>query len=177
MLDEILQEEEAIAAEREADAARLGAAILQLPIRELPTLRDVVCVAPDTTVRTAVECMNSHRLGCVLVEENERLVGIFTERDVLTKIVGGNLDADATRMDSVMTRDPESLAPDDRVSFALNMMTVGGFRHIPLVDQDGRAAGVVSMRNVVDYMVELFRTEVMNLPPSPRQLLQTREGA
>lgn len=177
MLDEILQEEEAIAEERETDAARLGAAILQLPICELPTLRDAVCVAPTASVRTAIECMNSHSLGCVLVEDKDRLVGIFTERDVLTKIVGTGADIDATPVSEVMTEDPETLSPDDKVSFALNKMTVGGFRRIPLIDEEGRAAGVVSMRNVVDYMVELFRTEVLNLPPSGRQLLHDREGA
>ena len=105
------------------------------------------------------------------------MCGIFTERDVLTKVVGKPLDLDRTPVLALMTPDPEVLSPDDRVSFALNKMTVGGFRHVPLVDEQGRPAGVVSMRNIVDYMVELFRTEVLNLPPSPRQLVHAREGA
>ena len=56
-------------------------------------------------------------------------------------------------------------------------MSVGGFRHIPVVDDDGRPLGVVSMRNVVDYMVDLLRTDVLNLPPSPRSIVRGREGA
>lgn len=177
MFDEILDEEDEIAAEREAEAARLGAQILGLPIRELPTLRDPVCVVLDAPLREAVQRMSESNVGCVLVVKEGRLCGIFTERDVLTKVVGKPLDLDRTPVLALMTPDPEVLSPDDRVSFALNKMTVGGFRHVPLVDEQGRPAGVVSMRNIVDYMVELFRTEVLNLPPSPRQLVHAREGA
>jgi CBS domain-containing protein len=177
MNEEIILEEEAIADERAAAAARLGAAILHQPIRALATLKPAISVAPTATVRTAVERMNQSNAGCVLVEEQGRLVGIFTERDVLTKIVGSALNLDRVTVDKVMTPDPESLSPDDRVTYALNKMSVGGFRHIPLVDDDGHPVGVVSMRNVVDYMVELFGTEVLNVPPSPRNISRAREGA
>lgn len=177
MDDEIMLEEEAIADERAADAARLGAAILHQPIRELATLRPAICLSPKSTVRSAIERMNGGGVGCVLVEQEGQLAGIFTERDVLTKIVGTTLDIDRTLVEAVMTRDPEALSVDDRVSYALNKMSVGGFRHIPLVDDDGHPLGVVSMRNVVDYMVDLFRTEVLNLPPSPHNLSRAREGA
>ncbi len=177
MNEDIILEEEAIADERAADAARLGAAILHRPIRALATLKPAVCVAPSATVRAAIERMNQNGTGCVLVEEAHRLVGIFTERDVLTKIVGSPVDIDRTMVQRVMTRDPECLSPDDRAAYALNKMRVGGFRHIPLVDDEGRPVGVVSMRNVVDYMVDLFQTEVLNLPPEPRNIARAREGA
>ncbi len=176
MLDEIFSEEEEIQAEREAEAARLGAQVLGLPIKELSTLKPPVCVAQGTSLRVAIERMNESGVGCVLVEDQGRLCGIFTERDVLTKVVGKPFDLDSEQVQTFMTPDPEVLSPDDRVSFALNLMTVGGFRHVPLVDKEGRPAGVVSMRNVVDYMVEVFRTEVLNLPPSPRHLVHSREG-
>jgi CBS domain-containing protein len=177
MQEEIILEEEAIADERAADAARVGAAILHQPIRVVATMRPAITVSPTTSVRAAVDRMNKGSAGCVLVEDGGHLVGIFTERDVLTKVVGSTLDLDRTRVDSVMTPDPESLSPEDRVTFALNKMSVGGFRHIPLVDDDGHPVGVVSMRNVVDYMVELFRAEVLNLPPEPRNISRAREGA
>lgn len=176
MNDEIILEEEAIADERTAEAARLGAAILHQPIRELATVRPPICVSPHTSVRSAIEQMNRHSAGCVLVEEGGRLVGIFTERDVLIKVVGMAMDVEQTPVITVMTADPEFLSPDDRVSYALNKMSIGGFRHIPLVDENGRSVGVVSMRNVVDYMVDLFRAEVLNLPPEP-QNIAPREGA
>ena len=177
MHDDIILEEEAIADERAADAARVGAAILHQPIRELATLRPAICMAPSTTVRSAIERMNQGGVGCVLVEDRHQLAGIFTERDVLTKVVGTSMDLDRVTVDAVMTPDPEAISPDDRVSYALNKMSVGGFRHIPLVDDAGRPLGVLSMRNVVDYMVDLLRMEILNLPPSPQHTAHAREGA
>jgi len=177
MNEDIILEEEQIVHERAAEAAKFGTAVLQKPIRALATLKDPVCVPPTATVRSAIERMNEHSAGCVLVEEGDHLIGIFTERDVLTKAVGAGIDLDRTRVAQLMTRDPETLHPEDRVSFALNKMSVGGFRHIPLVDDAGRPVGVVSMRNVVDYMVELFRSEVLTLPPEPGNISRAREGA
>lgn len=177
MQEDIIREEEAIAEERAAEAARVGAAIVHKPIHEVATLRPAVCVPPAMSIRSAIDRMNENGTGCVLVEDGRRLVGIFTERDVLTKIVGTAVDINRIPVSTVMTSDPESLGPEDRISYALNKMSVGGFRHIPLVDDDGHPVGVVSMRNVVDYMVDLFRTEVLNLPPEPRNIAREREGA
>jgi CBS domain-containing protein len=177
MLEEIVLEEETIAEERIAEAGRLGAALLNQPLRTVATVRKAVCVPSTVSVRSAIEQMNQNGVGCVLVEEGGQLTGIFTERDVLTKIVGTALDLDHTAVASVMTPDPESLAPDDRVAYALNLMCIGGFRHIPLRDERGHPVGVVSMRNVVDHMVDVFRTEVLNLPPAARSGTQAREGA
>jgi CBS domain-containing protein len=177
MHEEMILEEEAIAEERATSAARLGAAILDQPIREVAKGRQVLCVTPTTSVRVAIERMNQLNSGCVLVEEGGRLSGIFTERDVLTKVVGKRMSLERTTVGAIMTRHPESLSPDDLTSFALNKMSVGGFRHIPLVDDAGHAVGVVSMRDIVDFMVDLFPTEVMNLPPSPGNIPRDREGA
>ena len=178
MDEQIILEEELIAEERAIDAARLGTAITRRPIRKLPTLRPPVCVTPDATVRDAIEAMNEHRTGCVLVVEDARLVGVFTERDVLTKIANQGTDIDATAVAVVMTPDPEYLTLDDGIAYALNMMSVGGFRHIPLVDAEGCPTGVVAMRDIVDFIVDLFPEEVLNLPPSPAHgIAREREGA
>jgi CBS domain-containing protein len=177
MHEDVILEEERIASEREADAERLGAAILREPIREVGTLRSPACVAPSATVREAIECMKENEVGYVLIQEQGKLVGIFTERDVLMKIVLQGHDIDELRVKSVMTPDPEVLSPDDRVSYALNKMSVGGFRHIPLVDRDGCPVGAVSMRNVVDFMVDLFAPAVLTLPPQPGNMPSAREGA
>ena len=140
-------------------------------------MKPAVCVASETRVREAIERMKEKGVGCVLVQRDTKLVGIFTERDVLVRVAGTGVDIDHTPVEALMTPDPESLSPDDRVSYALNKMTVGGFRHIPLVDDDDRPVGIVSMRNVVNYVVDVFRVEVMNLPPSPRLAARAREGA
>jgi len=177
MEEQIILEEEAIAEERAIEAARLGAAITQRAIRKLPTLRSPVCVPPSASVRDGVDAMNEHRTGCVLVVEADRLVGVFTERDVLTRVVG-RVDIDATPVARVMTPDPECLTLEDGISYALNMMSDGGFRHIPLIDAEQHPTGVVAMRDIVDYMVDLFPEAVLNLPPSPALgIAREREGA
>jgi len=114
----------------------------------------------------------------VLVIADERLVGVFTERDVLTKVAGRDIDLDATAVGSLMTPDPECLTLDNGIAYALNMMSVGGFRHIPLVDADQHPTGVVAMRDIVDYIVDTFPEAVLNLPPSPAHgIAREREGA
>jgi CBS domain-containing protein len=178
MDEQIILEEETIADEQALHLAHLGVEITAQPIRGLPTLKEPVCVDPADTVRKAIDEMNRHRVGCVLVEEGGRLVGVFTERDVLGKIAPGGIDIDRTRVAEVMTRDPECLTPDDGVAYALNKMSFGGYRHIPLVDDDGRPVGIVAMRNIVDFIVALFPNQVLNLPPAPGLgVARTREGA
>jgi CBS domain-containing protein len=141
-------------------------------------MRPAVCVAPTTTVRHAIEAMNEHRTGCVLVVYRERLLGVFTERDVLTRIVAKELNLDDICVEEVMTPEPECLTLDDGIAYALNLMSIGGFRHIPLVDQAGHPTGIVSMRDVVDFIVDLFPEAVLNLPPSPSHgIARSREGA
>ena len=135
-------------------------AISELPLRD-PILVDIACSVAD-----AVKAMNEHHTGCVLVHKKGKLAGIFTERDVIARVFsregGRNLPVEA-----VMTADPETLGPDDGIAFALNKMSVGGYRHIPIVERDGQPIGVLSVRDVVDYLVDLFPQEVLNLPPSP----------
>jgi CBS domain-containing protein len=178
MHEDMILEEEAIAAERVQEERRLGTEIMRRPIRGLPTLKPPICVPRSLTVREAVKKMADGSVGCVLIEEGGRLVGVFTERDVLTRIVAQGVDAARTRVDEVMTADPECLSLDDGIAYALNKMSVGGFRHIPLVDEADRPTGVVAMRNIVDYIVDLFPNEILNLPPDPTLgISRAREGA
>jgi len=172
--DEIFEEEQQIAEER---AAGLGNAILTRPIRALD-LRPAIAVAPDASVAEAVRQMVDHAVGCVLVVDGGKLVGIFTERDVLRKIVPMKIEPESVPIRTVMTAEPETLSPDARIAYALNKMTVGGFRHIPLVDAQNQPVGVVGMRDIVQYMVALFPHEILNLPPEPgMNIARTREGA
>jgi len=178
MNEDIIREEEIIALEQAADAAQFSTALIRRPIRALPTLKPPITVPCRATVRDAVDAMNRNRVGCVLVVDGGTLAGVFTERDVLTKVVSRSVDPDTTSIDRVMTEDPECLTLDDGIVYALNKMSVGGFRHIPLVDGENRPTGVVAMRNIVDYLVHLFPTQVLNLPPSPALgIARVREGA
>jgi CBS domain-containing protein len=178
MNEEIIREEEIIALEQAEEAAQFSTALIRRPIRALPTLKPPITVRRRTSVRDAVEAMNRGRVGCVLVVDGAALAGVFTERDVLTKVVSRGVDPDQTAIERVMTEDPETLTLDDGIVYALNKMSVGGFRHIPLVDEQNRPTGVVAMRNIVDYLVHLYPTQVLNLPPSPSLgIARAREGA
>ena len=108
--------------------------------------------------------MREHRIGCVLVVQDERLVGIITERDLLLKLDGTNLDRP---IGDLMTPDPEVLTPDAPIVYALNKMSVGGFRHVPLVDELQRPVGIVSVKDIIDYIVDFFPNDVLTVPPDP----------
>lgn len=97
--------------------------------------------------------------------ESERLVGILTERDILKKVIG-QLDLDSP-VGEIMTPNPETVGMDDGIAYALNKMHIGGYRHIPVLDRQDRPVGVVSMRDVVKFIVSQFPAAVLNVPPEP----------
>ena len=163
--------------EDEAGIASIDAKLLAEPIRSLHRRGGHIAIPPDTTIGEAARIMKTHRIGCVLVEAQGRLVGIFTERDILTKLIGTGYDPAAVRVDAVMTREVETLSPDDPIAFALQRMSIGGFRHVPLVDETGRPVGVLSVKDIVDYLAENFPREVLNIPPEPGKQPQIPEGA
>jgi CBS domain-containing protein len=147
------------------DPVQLRPEILDTPIRDLP-LRHPVTIEADATVADAIELMNEHHIGCVLVLCDECLVGIFTERDVLTRVVFRH-DGALVPIETVMTPKPETLELDGTIAFALNMMSIGGYRHLPVVDAKGKPVAVLSVRDIVDYLVQLYPEDVLNLPPCP----------
>ncbi len=108
--------------------------------------RRLVHLGESATVREAAQVMREEQIGCVLVMEGQTLLGIFTERDVITRVVSEGLDPDTTRLDDVMTRDPDTISADDTAIEALRLIDDGGFRHLPVLN-DGQVVGVVSRRD------------------------------
>ncbi len=135
-------------------------------------------VSASTTLADTIHLMQQERRACVLVMEDDRLVGIFTERDILMKVAGQPLDLIHTPVSAFMTADPFTLPADANVAFALSKMVLEGFRHIPLVDDDGCPTAVVSMRNLIEYLGEIYSRELLTMPPEPHQhRFKSREGA
>jgi len=163
--------------DREEDSREihLRKELLNIPIRALHP-REALSVGPDATVAEAVNLMNQEKIGAILVVDNEKLVGIFTERDVLTKIAGRGYDFNKIYVDQYMTESPETLNVDSKVAYALNMMAVGGFRHVPLVDENHRAVAMISVRDIVGHIAELFPKDVLNLPMDPEHEIHNRWG-
>lgn len=139
-------------------------------------LRKPIKVTPDTTVAEAVAMMNEKSLGCVLVAKGGKLAGIFTERDVLKKVVG-KLDPAKTKVKEVMTTDPQGFQLDDSIAFVLNAMHVGGYRHVPIVSKDKEPLAVVSVKDIMAFILDNFPEDVLNLPPEPMRKTEQREGA
>ena len=105
----------------------------------------------DGSVDEAIERMHDNGVDCILVTEGDRLVGIFTDRDAVLKVAG--LERQSRPIATLMTRDPVVLRHDETIAVAINKMAVGGFRHIPIVE-DGRPTGVVTARDVFRHLVE-----------------------
>jgi CBS domain-containing protein len=128
-----------------------------------------------TSLREIVREMRDRRASCALLTREDRLAGVFTERDVVTRVAGvhGVLDGPVAE---VMTSDPENVRRGDRLSTAVRLMRRRGYRHVPVVDDDGRVLGCIRHEDVVDYLAEVYPAEVLNLPPDPEQVIHTREG-
>jgi len=157
------------------------AALLREPVSVL-RVRSPLVLSMTSTVTEAVRAMQAGQAGCVLITDDgtpdSKVNGIFTERDVLYRIVDRGRNPAQLPLSEVMTPDPETLSVRSAVAYALNKMSVGGFRHVPVVDDDLRPAFVISVRDVVEFLVEAFPREVLNLPPVEGvKAQQAREGA
>jgi CBS domain-containing protein len=141
------------------------ATLLEAPAALVQTRRARV-LSRDDSVTEAVRSMQKEHRGVVLITEDGTeatpVIGIFTERDVLFRIIDGGRNPATLPLEQVMTTDPECLAEDGTVADVLRMMSVGGFRHVPVVDERGCPVGVVSVRDVVDLLVEAFPAEILN---------------
>jgi CBS domain-containing protein len=125
-----------------------------------------VCLRETATVTEAARGMLQARQAAVLVvDARGRLTGIFTERDLLTRVIGQGTDPKATALSAVMTPNPEVLSLRDRVAYAVHCMSVAGYRTVPLVDADGKPVGIVTVSDVIRWLANLFPTTVLNLPP------------
>lgn len=151
--------------EYEEEFSEINGALLDDTIRTLGP-DEPLCVTETVSVADAVaSMMAARRAAALVVDGNGRLAGIFTERDVLTRVVGPGLDPAATQMRQVMTRDPDALSVSDRVAYAVNQMSVAGYRTIPLVDGDRRPVGVVTVAHIIKWVADLFPEAVLNLRP------------
>src|SRR5437763_3863921 len=117
--------------------------------------RKPVTLAPNATVLDAVRRMNEEKVGAVAVVRDGRLAGIFTERDVMLRIVLAERDAKTTRLSDVMTADPVSVGPRTSMSDALKLMVERHFRHLPIVDGGGGIVGIVSMRHMLRQRIDV----------------------
>jgi CBS domain-containing protein len=179
-----LQELEEYGDEAYFDRRREGprvfdSALLREPSSALRARKPLVFSRHDS-VTDAMRLMQAEHRGCVLITYDgtpaSPLTGIFTERDVLFRIVDRGRNPATLPLGDVMTPDPERALLHEPVGAVLHMMNVGGFRHIPVVDEERRPAFVVSVKDVVQFLVDAFPREILNLAGA-RRPQKERDGA
>ena len=135
----------------------------------------VLAVEPSATVRDVLEQLRSHNDGSVLVCREGKIAGIFTERDALRIMANGSsLDVP---VEQLMISPPVTLLASDLIVTAINRMSSGGFRRLPIVDAEQRPVGMLLVAGLLHYMVQHFPEAVYNLPPQPKTQQQSREGS
>jgi CBS domain-containing protein len=131
---------------------------------------------PDQTVREAVDLMRREKVGCILIGDGNRVEGIFTERDLMHRVLANGKPL-TTPVAECMTPNPVVVHPKDSIAAAIRRMEEGGYRHLPVVNDVGRPLGLLSVKQIVHYLVEHFPATIYNLPPNPGAIPLEREGA
>jgi CBS domain-containing protein len=132
----------------------------QRPIRSIIAKQKILTTTAEITVAEAARLMKKKSLGAVMVvKDNGRLAGIFTERDAVFRVLAEGRDPKTTRLSDVMTPHPQTIAPEKPFGHALMMMYESGFRHVPVVE-DGKPVGMVSARDALGPELQEFESEL-----------------
>lgn len=132
--------------------------------------------APSTlSVQDAIDLMQKQRAGYIVIADSKKCVGIFTETDVIRRILDQNVDMKRPVRD-FMTPAPITLRLEDSVGKAIEVMGKNRLYHIPLVNEKGELVQVISVRTLIRFLAEFYPAEVLNLPPDPNQVMKTPEG-
>jgi CBS domain-containing protein len=129
-----------------------------LPIGSVMERKKVLMAPPETSVAAAAKLMAKKKVSAVLVVDGGRLVGIFTERDAVYRVIAKGRDPSSTTLADVMTPDPNTVTPKESFGYAMLLMHEHGFRHAPVIEND-RPVGIVSARNALDPELEEFEAE------------------
>ena len=133
-------------------------------------------ISSGTPVFEAADKMGDNGFGCILITKAGKLIGIFTERDVLLKLSIADVD-ESQSVDEFMTKDPVTLKLNHKISEAVREMSAHGYRHLPIMDEkDNKCVGILTAKKIVKYVVEFIPEQVYNLPPSLNQSMLTPEG-
>jgi CBS domain-containing protein len=129
-------------------------------VRRVMEQEKLLTAAPDVTVAAAAQMMVGSRAGAVVVVDGGLVVGIFTERDAVSRVIAPGCDPQTTSLATVMTAAPLTIGPDKTFGHALRLMHEHGVRHMPVVE-DGRPVGIVTSRNAMDPELEEFVVEAL----------------
>jgi CBS domain-containing protein len=136
-----------------------------MKISEIPEFRDkssILTMEENEPLLKAIDAMNERNVGAILVTKDGKLSGIFTERDLLRRVVGKRLDAEGLLLSDVMTSNPKTATVEDRVADTMRRMSQGRFRHMPIVGADGNLKGLLSQGDFVAFTWSDLFTRITN---------------
>jgi len=163
-MEEHLDEEISIMEESTRAPPVFSAEMLELPVATL-CKRPAELLDISATVGDAIARMQAERVSAVVIVDAGKVAGIVTERDMLMKVCPG--DRRSEPVTAIMTPNPECLRRDDMIAFVMNKMYVGGYRHVPIVDETGAPTHVIALRNVLAFILEHFPREIINIASEP----------
>jgi CBS domain-containing protein len=131
---------------------RVHEALLTQPVSELLTGADLLVCSPEDTLQKIVEIFQERKKGCVLVYKNKKMVGILSNRDLLLRVAGKQKDLSTVKVEEVMTKNPDYVKPEDPLAYAVNKMSVGGYRHVPVLREDGTPVSILLIKDVLRHL-------------------------
>ena len=140
------------------------------------TQEKFIILNEEATLGDAIVNMQKYHHGCILLENDHKITGIFTERDIVQKIVGKRHNLEKECVADYMTKSPDVLHSQDPIAYALNKMISGGYRHIPIVDKEEKPIGIIAMQDIINHLGDYFFDDIVNLPPTPFRHQGQREG-
>jgi CBS domain-containing protein len=175
-VNDSLEEELDIAKEQDKAGTALSAETFETPLKEVNTPR-VIGVEESTSIKAVIDILQKKKMGSVVVTKDGVLTGIVTERDILLKVICIIDDLENTPITNIMTANPQSLRKEDEVAYVLNNMHVGGYRHVPIVNEKDEPISMISIKDVISWILDHFPQEITNLTGEPFRGEISREGA
>jgi len=170
-MEDYLEDEEIIMSERDSESC-ISSELFYKPICELE-LSPAPTIEEDKTVQNALDIMIDKKVNCLAIVKSDKLVGILSEQDLVRKAFG---ESDK-KVKEIMTKDPVCLICTDMMAYVFHNMQEGGFRHIPIVDENNKPLHMVSAHDAISYILEYFPEEISNLTDEPFRGEKFREGA
>ncbi len=176
MMVDFLDEEMDIMNEQDQASKIFDSSIFQLPIERIG-LKKVKSVESTESLSSVIAMMRDNHIGSVLVVASGKLVGIVTERDILMKVADQVQDASKVKIQDIMTGEPFCLRSSDMIAYAMNNMHVGGYRHIPIVDENNKPVSIISIKDVMKFILDYFPEQVLNMTGEPYRGPVSRDSA
>lgn len=177
-MEDLLRDEwEAMLDHEKRSEIKISRDLIEAPLSALNPSK-VKCLYDTASVHDVVLLMQEYKFGSVvIINHDNKLVGIITERDILMKVVGRIKNKKRTSVTNIMTPNPIALKENDKLVFVMHNMYTGGFRHIPVVNEHDEVTGMVSIKDVMSYILEVFAHEINNVTCLPYRGVSERESA